>query len=114
MAVDWELLPKNPFQKLRARAIAANRDRFVSAEEAERVLAELPDARWRVLFALARFGGLRVPSETHALTWDNIDWERHRMSVYASKAHRAGKTAEEAVRVVPDRPDALRGSEGGV
>ena len=110
-AVEWELIDRNPFAKLRSQSVAANRDRHVSEAEAVRVLEALPDARWRVLFALARFGGLRVPSETHGLTWDRIDWERHRMTVYAPKAHRRGRSADEACRVVPIVPrlyEALR------
>ena len=37
------------------------------------------------MFGLARFAGLRTPSETHRLTWADVDWERRRLSVYAPK-----------------------------
>lgn len=42
----------------------------------------------RALFSLGRLAGLRVPSETHILTWADIDWERGRLSVYAPKTER--------------------------
>ena len=34
------------------------------------------DAEWKAIIALARYGGLRTPSETMALRWIDIDWER--------------------------------------
>jgi len=54
------------------------------------------------MFALSRFGGLRCPSEHFALTWDDIDWDKGRMTVHASKTehHEGG-----GVRVVPIFPE---------
>jgi len=37
---------------------------------------------------LARYGGLRVPSESHALTWADIDWQRKRIRVPSVKTAR--------------------------
>ncbi|QKK09355.1 MAG: site-specific integrase [Planctomycetota bacterium] len=86
-AVDAEVIGTNPFRKLPSRSIAANRDTFVDHETADRVIAELPDIAWRMLFGLARYAGLRVPSETHRLTWADVDWERARLRVYAPKTN---------------------------
>jgi integrase len=36
---------------------------------------------WRVILGLSRYGGLRTPSETLSLRWDDIDWELNRMSI---------------------------------
>jgi integrase len=56
------------------------------------VLQACPDAEWRLLFALSRFGGLRCPSEHLALTWPDVDWERNRFLVHSPKtAHHAGR-----------------------
>jgi len=38
------------------------------------MLDACPDAEWRLIFALARLGGLRVPSEILCLTWGDIHW----------------------------------------
>ena len=46
-----------------------------SRDEAEKVLKACPDAQWKLLFALSRYGGLRCPSEHLALTWGDIDLE---------------------------------------
>ncbi len=39
------------------------------------------------MFGLARFAGLRTPSETHRLTWADIDWDRKRLTVCSSKTN---------------------------
>ena len=54
---------------------------FVTRDAACRVVDACPDAEWRLLFALSRFGGLRCPSEHLALTWPDVDWERNRFRV---------------------------------
>jgi hypothetical protein len=33
-----------------------------------------PDAQWRLLVALARYGGVRTPSESLAIEWSHVDW----------------------------------------
>jgi hypothetical protein len=51
-------IDENPFTGLSA-AVGANpsRYRFVSLEEIETVIGKAPDCQWRVLIALARYGG---------------------------------------------------------
>jgi integrase len=95
-AVERELIERNPFKKLKSSAVAATRDRYVSLDEAEKILEQCPDHRWRVLFALCRFGGLRCPSETHAVTREDVDWELGRLTVRDKKRKR--------VRVIPIFP----------
>src|SRR4029078_2084152 len=51
----------------------------------------------RLLVALARFGGLRIPSEAFSLTWGDVDWERGRLSIPSPKTEHSGKTH----RVIP-------------
>ena len=69
------LIDANPFdgQKVAVRGNPA-RMVFVSTENAARVLAACPDWEWRLIFALARFGGLRCPSELKPLTWADVHW----------------------------------------
>jgi hypothetical protein len=67
-AVDRELIGKSPFAKIKAPGQANEaRKFFVTREAAYKVLEACPDAEWRLLFALSRFGGLRCPSEHLAL-----------------------------------------------
>ena len=69
------LIGSNPFEG-QPTAVRANPSRaaFVSAADAARVLDACPDAGWRLVFALARWGGLRCPSEFRPLTWESIHW----------------------------------------
>jgi integrase len=85
-AVAHELIPKNPFAKLKS-ATKGNRKRdfFVTQEMAKQVIDACPDAQWRLLFALSRYGGLRCPSEHLALRLDDVDWERDRLRVTSPK-----------------------------
>jgi integrase len=95
-AVTREMIPTNPFRALKSSAIASNRDHYVTPEEAEQVVEACPDVQWRLFFGLMRYAGLRAPSETHALTWDCVDWEKMRLSVYAPKTKQT--------RIVPIDP----------
>jgi len=98
-AVERRLLSKNPFAKL-SGTIRSNRTRdyFVTPEEAAKVMQACPDAEWRAMFALARWGALRCPSEILALAWTDVDWERGRLRVPSPKtAHHAGH----AERIIP-------------
>jgi integrase len=103
-AVRRKLITENPFDDMKDCQVRANRERdyFVTREEATKVLEACPDAEWQLIFALARYGGLRTPSELLTLQWDDIDWERGRFTVRASKTehHDAG-----GVRIVPIFPE---------
>ena len=57
----------------------------MSREDTARLIEFAPDAEWRCLIALSRFGGLRVPSEALSLRWSDIDWHRHTIHVPSPK-----------------------------
>jgi len=64
------LIAENPFDGIPA-SVGPNTEReyFVTREETERLLEVIPCPEWRLLVALARYGGLRVPSEVLELRW---------------------------------------------
>ncbi|MDA1214666.1 MAG: phage integrase SAM-like domain-containing protein, partial [Planctomycetota bacterium] len=98
-AVERELIPRNPFTGLKSASIAANRDHYITPAQTRDILAVAPPA-WRVLIGLARFSGLRVPSETHLLKWSSVDFERKQLiAVYAPKT--------DSYRTVPIVPELL-------
>src|SRR5262249_16618293 len=75
-ALRRRLIAENPFEEVAAPSQANEaRKFFVSRENAQKVLHACPDAEWRVIFALSRYGGIRCPSETLALRWQDLDWE---------------------------------------
>lgn len=80
------IIKESPFADLRAKKQTNDsRKFFVSQATAYAVLDVLPDADWRLIFALSRFGGLRCPSEHLQLDWKDIDWERDRFRVKSPK-----------------------------
>ena len=102
-AVDAEIITKNPFRG-QPVSVRANDSRFfyVSAETAHKVLEACPDAEWRLIFGLARFGGLRCPSEVLRLKWADVDFEKERFKVHSSKTEHH---ADGGVRIVPMFPE---------
>jgi len=102
-AVDAEHIAKNPFRG-QSVSIRANESRFffVSPEMAQKVLEACPDAEWRLIFGLARFGGLRCPSEVLRLKWVDVDFEKQRFTVHASKTEHH---ADSGIRIVPMFPE---------
>jgi len=104
-AVEREQISKNPFAKLQG-TVSANPERFhfVTQDDIAKVLDECPDAEWRLIVALCRYGGLRCPSETMKSRWEHIDWANGRMTVISPKtAHHRGKES----RVIPIFPELL-------
>jgi len=104
-AVDRRLIDRNPFKhKEVPTASTGNRSRqhFIPRDDTAKVLTAAPDAEWRLLIALTRYGGLRHPSETLSLCWSDVDWSAGRFVVKASKTeHHDGK----GVRIVPLFPE---------
>lgn len=78
-AVQLEIIAANPFINVKAGK-QTNRVRlfYVSESETERILEACEHtnngAEWAAVTALARFQGLRVPSEPRALKWEDVDF----------------------------------------
>ena len=66
------------------------------------VLERCPEVFWRLVIALGRYAGLRIPSEVAALTWDDIAWDTGRLTVRSPKTARHDR---HAVRLVPICPE---------
>lgn len=103
VAVRRKLITENPFEHIRG-AVRGNvaKRYFVKPEEALKIIDAAPDLQWKVLIALARWGGLRIPSEALALTWRDVDWGNNRIIIRASKTahHEDG-----GVRIMPLFPE---------
>ncbi len=101
-AIDDGLLERNPLHGIKIDLSSdKTKNRYIDAAMAKAILEACPDQEWRVLFALARYGGLRCPSEVLLLRWSDINWERARFKVHSTKTRRAGK----GERVVPLFPE---------
>jgi integrase len=92
VAVRREIIDKSPFRHMTTSS-AHDRSRmyFVTREEIAAVIDACPDSDWRAIFALARYGGLRVPSEILPLTWADVNFEKKTLLVTSDKTKRHGK-----------------------
>lgn len=98
-----KIIQENPFSDL-AAAVQENRDReyFVTPQDALAAIEAAPDAEWRLIIALSRYGGLRCPSEVLKLKWTDIDYDSRKILVTSPKTeHHPGK----ATRIIPLFPE---------
>ena len=105
-AVDDRLLTESPLEKLVAGS-ESNRERlfFVSISDAQKILKACPDADWRLIFTLCRWGGLRCPSEVLNLKWNDVLWDQSKIRIPAE-----GKTGARLCPIFPEMMVALRES----
>ena len=86
LAYQKEWIDRNPFVGVKAVAkVDPTRRIFIDDELAERVLRAIPDSESQLVFALARYAGLRVGSEIRALHWSNVDLVEMTMQIWAQK-----------------------------
>jgi len=101
-AVRKEIILKSPFADMKCGS-SCNPERFyfVQQEDMKTILEACPDDEWRLIFGLARYGGLRIPSEAFLLTWDDVNFDKMRFTVKSPKTEHQGKSS----RTVPIFPE---------
>lgn len=107
-ALRLGIITSNPFQDMKHLIVGASpksRRRFIDETTAQQVLAACPNAHWRAVFALARYGGMRVPSEVVLLRWADIDWANSTILVNCRKTK--GHEGKE-FRITPLFPELRR------
>ena len=85
-AIKSKLIEENPFVGMPV-TVGGNKEkeRFTTEAEAQKILEACPDAEWRLIFSLCRYGGLRCPSEVLLLKWADILWDSSRIVVNSPK-----------------------------
>lgn len=97
-AVRLGHIAANPWRHVRQRmGDVSERRAYVPVADITRVIDHCPNVWWKLLVALARFGGLRIPSEAFSLAWGDVNWERNRLTVPSPKTRSHGKPH----RVIP-------------
>jgi integrase len=100
-ALQREIVSRNVFAGVKTSApVDLSVRKFVDRETTARILAAC-DPVWQTIIALARFGGLRTPSETLSLRWSDIDFAAQTMTVTSCKTAHCGKEK----RTVPLFPE---------
>jgi integrase len=97
-AVRCEWIDRNPFAGVSHTAGNPRaRQHYVTEAETARLIDAAPNWAWRTIIALARYGGLRTPSETLSLRLADLDWEHGAMTVTSPKTEGHGQ----GHRIVP-------------
>lgn len=91
-AVRHKLIESDPFADVSIAVGGQTRWHFITHADTAKLLEACSDHNWRAIVALARYGGLRCPSEVLSLKLDDIDWAHDRMRVTSPKTeHHPGK-----------------------
>jgi integrase len=97
------LIQTNPFDGVQVPATTdQSRDVYVPRADVLAVMEQAPDAEWRAILALSRFGGLRCPSEVLSLKWEHIHWDRQRITVISPKTTRHPNGGQRIIPLFPD------------
>jgi integrase len=102
-AVRRGLITRNPFDTdaVPKSNVATSKHAYIKAADAQAVLDKLPDTQWKLIFALCRWGGLRI-GEVRLLTWADVQWDESRLLVHSPKTARY---KGHATRLVPLWPE---------
>jgi integrase len=102
-AVDARIISESPFRNIKAgRRSNRARQQFIDRATITRVLDCCTDPEFKLVIALSRFGGLRVPSELAGLKWQHIDRERGRMLITSPKTERYEGGASREIPLFPE------------
>lgn len=102
-AISRRLIAENPFLKVKAGAMTNDaKKHYIDLDTIQKVIDACPDSEWRLLFAMARFGTVRVPSEIRGLQWGFIDWHNKRMIVLSPKTEHHEGRDRRMIPIVPE------------
>jgi integrase len=102
VARKHKLIEENPFAEVKIpTANVSARQRFIDRDMVERLL-DTANPTWRIIIALARYGGLRCPSEVLSLEWRHVDWERNRITVVSPKTSRYDGKGSRVIPLFPE------------
>lgn len=89
--------------------VTANRDRqrFIKPEDIDRIIAVCPSIEWEALTILARYGGLRCPSEVLAVRWCDVDFDRGVLRVKSPKQEHLDNGGWRELPLFPEVRDVL-------
>ena len=90
-AVASKVLTTNPWQSVKLAKPKVSSNVEVPIETIRNLLKHL-EPQWQAIVGLARYGGLRCPSEVLSIRWEQIEWDSGRMTIPSPKTeHLAGK-----------------------
>jgi integrase len=102
-AVEHKIIQLNPLDGVVAsRAVNKARQLYVPSETIESVIDACPDDEWRLIFALSRWGGIRIPSELTPLKITDVDWDKRKIRITSPKTERHEGKSERFIPLFPE------------
>ncbi len=99
-AVEDELIEYNPFDKLSGKTPGKKGFHEVTDDEFSKLM-DTASPLWQIWLALCFYAGLRR-GEALTLRWEQIDWQRSRMTVIASGQWEPKDTDYRVVPIIPE------------
>jgi integrase len=101
-AMKRKIIAQNPFAEVSATAIIPEANKSFVNRGIIEALLKVCDTTWKCIVALARYGGMRTPSETLSLRWEDIDWEKRRILVTSPKTEHHPNGATRSMPLFPE------------
>jgi len=98
-AVRARLLSVNPFEGVKRGSYVTPHKCYVDAARCQTLIDACPDLEGKLVITLARFAGLRTPSEPRVLRWADVDWAGRRFRCDSPKT---------GPRMIPIRPEVMK------
>lgn len=104
LAVRYKWIDENPFEHIKGGSSTdTTRFFFVEPEIARKVYNACPNPYWRLVWAFARYGGLRMRSEFPLIRWQDIQWDNRKIVIREPK--KTGRDEEFHTRIMPMFPE---------
>lgn len=89
LAVEKRWIRTNPFKNMKGWVdVNPERQFYIEPDVANEILKTIDSVEFKLIFALGRWGGLRLPSEGRELKWTDIHWDRDVFTVFSPKLKR--------------------------
>ena len=109
VAVKRKLLPENPLVGLMGAVVSVpERQHFIPRETIDALLGECHGVEYRLLLVMARYMGVRVPSEIVPLKWGHVNWATMRITITSPKTKRHAGGDKRICPIFPEVASILR------
>ncbi len=107
-AVKSGLIARNPFDGINCHVNGnSSRLQFVEQPVILAVLEQVHDPEFRAALILARWGGLRIPSEIADMRWGDVNWAQKRLTIRQIKLARHEGKERKLIPLFPEIEPAL-------